>query len=152
MPCNSNGGSFIWSPSGSLSCNNCSNPTASPTETTIYTVTYTNDFNCTVSDSITITVIEGEYYFYMPNVFSPNADGSNDLVFPIYNGTKQFTLRIWNRWGQKVFECVNVNDGCVWDGTVKGKLLDPTVLVWEAVVEFKIPSIERYKGSITLIK
>lgn len=149
---NSNGGSFIWSPSGSLSCNNCSNPIASPREATIYTVTYTNDFNCTATDNITITVIEGEYYFYMPNVFSPNADSNNDLVFPIYNGTKQFTLRIWNRWGQKVFECVNVNDGCVWDGTVKGKVLDPTVLVWEAVVEFKIPSIERYKGSLTLIK
>ena len=149
---NSNGGSFIWSPSTSLSCNNCNNPVATPRETTTYTVTFTNEFSCAASDDITITVIEGEYYFYMPNVFSPNADGSNDLVFPIYNGTKQFTLRIWNRWGQKVFECVNVNEGCVWDGTVDGKLLDPTVLVWEAVVEFKIPSIERYKGSITLIK
>ncbi len=149
---NSNGGSFIWSPSTSLSCNNCNNPVATPRETTTYTVTYTNEFSCVASDDITIIVIEGEYYFYMPNIFSPNADGNNDLVFPIYNGTKQFTLRIWNRWGQKVFECVNVNEGCVWDGTVKGKLLDPTVLTWEAVVEFKIPSIERYKGSITLIK
>jgi len=88
----------------------------------------------------------------MPNAFSPNGDGENEIIFPIMKGAKQFTWRIWNRWGQLVFECVNSTQPCQWDGKVNGKILDPTVLVWEAVVEFKKPSIERYKGSLTLIK
>jgi gliding motility-associated-like protein len=149
---NSSEGTYSWTPIVDLSCTTCANPLAEPFETTTYQVVYTDTNGCIASDSITITVIPGEYYFYMPNAFSPNGDGENEIVFPIMKGVEQFTWRIWNRWGQKVFECVNSTVLCNWDGRVNGKLLDPSVFVWEAVVEFKKPSIERYKGSLTLVK
>lgn len=149
---NSTQGIYSWTPIVDLSCTSCANPLATPFETTSYQVVYTDSNGCVASDSITITVIPGEYYFYMPNAFSPNGDGENEIVFPIMKGVDQFTWRIWNRWGQKVFECVNSIALCNWDGRVNGKLLDPSVFVWEAVVEFKKPSIERYKGSLTLVK
>lgn len=145
-------GNFVWTPSLGLSCNNCDNPSAQPATTTTYSVTYIDANGCTATDTITVTVEPGEYYFYMPNAFSPNGDGENEIIFPIMKGVKQFTWRIWNRWGQMVFECVNSTQPCQWDGKVNGKVLDPAVLVWEAVVEFRKPSIERYKGSLTLIK
>ena len=145
-------GNLIWSPSRNLSCNDCQNPVAKPDSTTTFTVTYVDDNGCTATDTVTVIVEPGEYYFYMPNAFSPNGDGENEIVFPIMKGVKQFTWRIWNRWGQMVFECVNSTQPCQWDGKVNGKVLDPAVLVWEAVVEFRKPSIERYKGSLTLLK
>jgi gliding motility-associated-like protein len=145
-------GDFVWTPATYLSCTNCQNPSAIPPVTTTYSVTYIDDNGCPANDTITVTVLPGEYYFYMPNAFSPNEDGENDIVFPIMEGVKQFTWRIWNRWGQMMYECVNNTTPCSWDGKVNGKLLDPSVFVWEAVVEFKKPSIERYKGSITLVK
>lgn len=149
---NNNPAIYNWSPALGLSCNDCASPTATPSESTTYTVVYTNSNGCTAQNNITIEIIPGEYYFYMPNAFSPNGDGENETLFPIFKGVEQYTLRIWNRWGQKVYECVNTNSVCQWDGTVKSKLLDPSVFVWEAVVEYKKPSIERYKGSLTLIK
>jgi hypothetical protein len=145
-------GNYVWTPSQNLSCNDCPAPTAQPPITTTYSVTYIDDNGCSATDTITVTVVPGEYYFYMPNAFSPDGNGENEIIFPIMKGVKQFTWRIWNRWGQMVFECVNSTQPCQWDGKVNGKILDPTVLVWEAVVEFKKPSVERYKGSLTLIK
>jgi len=147
---NSTGGTYAWTPSTYLSCNDCSTPLAKPLVTSDYVVTYYSIEGCLVSDNIEVTVIPGKYFFWMPDAFSPNGDGSNDVLFPYFKGVKKLTLRIWNRWGEKVFECNTMN--CGWNGSLNGKLLDSSVFVWEAVVEFEKPSIERYKGSLTLIK
>ncbi len=69
---------------------------------------------------------------YVPNIFSPNADGANDY-FIIYGGVDVFTIRsfqIYNRWGEKVFEGRDVKPNTIdggWDGTFKGKELNPGV-------------------------
>ena len=106
------GGLYSWTPTLGLSCSNCANPVASPTETTLYTVEV-NLAGCMVSDTITVSV---DSEFKIPEGFSPNGDGVND-VFEIV-GIGQFPnnkIMIVNRWGDKVFEAAPYKSD--WDGT-----------------------------------
>jgi len=143
-------GNFTWTPSQYLSCDDCQNPITTPQETTTYTVTYFDNNGCTASDTVRIEFEPGEYYVYMPNAFTPNGDNNNDIVSPIFKGAQRLTFRIWDRWGELVFECTTQN--CSWNGSFNGVLLEPGVFIWEAVVKYKKPSIVRYKGSLTLIR
>ena len=95
------GGTYLWSPSNSLSCVTCANPIAKPTETTIYTVQVDSN-GCIVSDTVSITLDDE---FFIPEGFSPNGDGIND-VFEIVglSNYPNAKITIINRWGSKVFE------------------------------------------------
>jgi gliding motility-associated-like protein len=122
-----------------------------------YTVTGFVDVNdsLTCQDSDTIRVLLQEVNVYIPNAFTPNGDGRND-VFLIYGwGFKNFSLKIYDRWGEKLFETTNPNVG--WDGTYRGKALNPGVYVYHADIEFIDKSkpdeyIQHWKGSVTLIR
>jgi len=94
--------------------------------------------------------------FYVPNAFTPNGDGIND-VFRVYgSGFISFNLKVFDRWGEKVFETSDPNIG--WDGTFRGELLPPDVFVYYVDVEFinnltpKQFTREYLKGSVTLIR
>ncbi len=63
---------------------------------------------------------------YVPNAFSPNGDGVNDKLF-VY-GDGEFILKIFDRWGEKVFESRNFDKG--WNGRYKGRLLNSNVFVY----------------------
>jgi gliding motility-associated-like protein len=94
----------------------------------------------------------GEYFAIVPNAFSPNGDGTNDLLRVYYKGVSRLVLRVHNRWGEKVFE-TDDKDG-YWDGTFKGVAAQDGVYVWDMYVEFlntKIPA-QRSKGSVLLLK
>ena len=91
---------------------------------------------------------------YIPNAFSPNGDGNND-VFMAYTsndkGLVYFELLVFNRWGEKVFESNTISQG--WDGTYKGQLQNPDVYVYQATYGFRgEPLAKTSKGSITLIR
>ncbi len=128
-----NGGTYSWSPVQGLSCTTCANPIASPLSTTDYCVTITDTNGCSDSACVRITV---EFYcptndgFTVPNAFSPNNDGRSD-VFKLEgwgNCVTQFSIIIYDRWGEKVYESNDVSQG--WDGRYHGKLLDPAVFVY----------------------
>ena len=107
------GGTYSWSPSAGLSCTNCPNPTASPTESTTYYVNVTDSEGCSEVTSITIDVIDQN--IVIPNVITPNGDGKNDIFLiknlEYYPDSK---LEVFNRWGTKVYTTSNyLND---WDG------------------------------------
>jgi gliding motility-associated-like protein len=92
----------------------------------------------------------------VPNTFSPNGDGRNDVFYPMGQGISQIkSFRIFNRWGELVFERANLfaNDPTAgWDGTYKGKQLTPDVYVYIMVVLcFNNENIE-LKGNVTLLK
>jgi gliding motility-associated-like protein len=201
-----NGANYSWSPASGLSCSNCSNPIASPSVTTIYTVT-SNASSCVSAATQTITIVPyasasysagaasasafpvnivitnsstaaTSYYWtftgatltntssattpnfsanspgtysisliasngngcndtltstivipdfalaptiVIPNVFTPNGDGVNDLFFPIMTSFKDANCVIYDRWGAKIYELKTVNDK--WNGeTEDGKL------------------------------
>ena len=145
--------SFVWTPATGLSCSNCGNPIARPMETTNYLVTATDENGCTDNDSVLITV-EDIGNIFVPNSFSPNADGAND-IYAIYGARpeylREFYFTIYDRWGEKVFE---TNDPTfTWDGAFKGKILKPTVLVYYMkYVLLGSDSVDVRKGTITLIQ
>ncbi|MES2398325.1 MAG: gliding motility-associated C-terminal domain-containing protein [Bacteroidota bacterium] len=76
-------------------------PIASPAITTTYYVTATDTNGCISTDSVKVTVTE---YYFIPNVFSPNNDGLNDLFELKAEGFKTYHAEIYNRWGEKMFE------------------------------------------------
>jgi gliding motility-associated-like protein len=154
--------SISWSPCETLDCCNCPNPIARPTETTTYTATiYFSQLGvtCTNSASVTIVVINvcDEGIVYVPNTFTPNGDGLND-VFMIRGlaATKINYFRIFDRWGKLIYEAANgvPNDPRFgWDGTdSKGEKLNPAVYVYAYEIECINHEIVTGKGNVTLVR
>lgn len=106
-------GDYVWTPSNGLSCTTCATPIANPTETTQYVLTITDPLGCDDSDTINVEVLCKE--IIIPNVFSPNNDGKND-IFKISgnNCIKDYQLSIFDRWGIVVFETTNPENH--WNG------------------------------------
>ena len=150
---NSSASSFTWGPTTNLSCITCSNPIASPSVTTTYCLK-TSDGVCTNSACVTVSVenpCPANNQLALPNAFSPNGDGNNDVFcFQGWSCVSAFNIMIFDRWGEKVFE-TNDPSGC-WDGTYKGRLLDPAVFVYFAKAVFSGGITSEKKGNITLIK
>ncbi|MEO5582951.1 MAG: PKD domain-containing protein, partial [Saprospiraceae bacterium] len=122
------GYNYRWLPVDGLDNPNIPNPKATPKRTTTYTLTATNPDGCARIFSVTITVTIpecAEPFVFLPNAFSPNGDGKNDVLYLRSNIVDRMTLIIYDRWGEKVFETTNQSIG--WDGTYKGKLLEPDV-------------------------
>ncbi len=118
-----------------------------------YTVTVTNDGSCTAVASIGINAFDppcNEEDIFLPNAFSPNDDGENDVLFIRGNFILDVELRIYNRWGQEVFFTNDQNMG--WDGTFNGEQLTPDVFGYYLSVG--CPGDKRYQtqGNITLFR
>lgn len=143
------GGTYVWQPDTFLSCNDCPNTVALAVDTITYTLTYTDATGCTASDAITIYVLPPGTIFW-PNAFTPNGDGNNDIYLPGGSNIKFIVWRIFNRWGEKVFESNSQFIG--WDGKYKGAPQPPNVYVYYAEVTFMNNTTEKFKGSITLIR
>ncbi len=113
---------YSWSPAANLSSSTIANPIAKPAITQQYTVVGTNSINnCKSRDTITVFVKSPTNpTSYIPNTFTPNADGSNDCFRVRDFGTvKTVDLMIFNRYGNLVFQTKNAND--CWDGSYKGQ-------------------------------
>ncbi|MEJ7769463.1 MAG: PKD domain-containing protein, partial [Chitinophagaceae bacterium] len=129
---------FKWTPAAGLSCSDCANPVANPKVTTTYNVSVTDNFGCSNSKDIPVTVVCNDKNYFVPNTFSPNGDGNNDIFFPRGNNINRVqSMRIFNRWGEVVFERRNFaansqSDG--WNGLYKGKIAGTDTYVY--IVEF----------------
>jgi gliding motility-associated-like protein len=147
---------WLWTPATDLSCSTCPQPVATIKKDIIYTVKVTTAFGCEASDAIAIKVFCAESQVFIPNAFTPDGDGVNDIVMVRGKGivsVKHF--RIFNRWGELVFEKSNFppNDkSFAWDGKVKGKISQPEVFVYTAEAMCDNGSTFIFKGNISLIK
>ncbi len=95
---------YYWDPSESLSCSDCIDPIASPTSTTTYAVYGADSFGCTGIVYVTVYVNHLEADIFIPNVFTPNADESNNhFAVRGFDKYKEFEVLILNRWGNVVF-------------------------------------------------
>ena len=111
---------YLWVPPATLNSSNNANPVATPTITTQYVVTGTDNYGCKNKDSVTVLVKDGLSGYDIPNSFTPNGDGINDCFGIKHWGNAQNVIFIiYSRWGEKVFETNNVNN--CWNGTYKGK-------------------------------
>jgi large repetitive protein len=147
--------SYNWIPSLGLSCVACGDPIAtpySPTNQYTLTISYTAIANgqiCTASDSLMLTITNNEK-IYVPNVFSPNGDGNNDLFLVYGDDIKSIQMVIFNRWGEKVFESTEQFNG--WDGTYKGVMQGVGTYVYQAKITFLDNTELNKVGSVTLLR
>jgi gliding motility-associated-like protein len=147
------GYTYEWTPQEGLDDPYVHNPVAMPEETTVYTVLITDDAGCQAVRSDTVFVINPDCSspnIYVPNAFTPNSDGKNDLLFVRSNIIEKVDFAIFNRWGQKVFETTDIQQG--WDGTFKGELLSPDVYGY--YLKATCFSGEEFfqKGNVTLLR
>jgi gliding motility-associated-like protein len=146
------GFSYSWSPVTGLSNPNGQITQAVVEETTDYTVTVTDGI-CSQSSTVTVKVMDvacKEPFLYVPNAFSPNGDNENDVLYVRSAITTEILFRVFDRWGELIFESTSLSDG--WDGTFRGKAVDPDTYDYylEAICKGGDESI--IKGNITLIR
>ena len=121
-----------------------------------YNITATNQYGCATIVLLPIKLVCPASTAFIPNSFSPNGDGQNDIFYVRGRGISGIkSFKIFNRWGQLVFERSNCNTddpGCGWDGKFGGVLLNPDVYIY--YVEMTCDSNEPLlvKGNITLLR
>lgn len=86
----------------------------------------------------------------VPNAFSPNNDGMNDILYAYGQDVTTMVFRVYNRWGQKVFETTDINTG--WDGTFKGVMQEMEVYAWTLSANFTNGESITKQGNVTLLK
>lgn len=142
---------FQWYPQEGLSCYDCPTPIVYPTETRKYFVANYDDYGCQANDSI-IVYVEESYYAGIPNIFSPNGDDNNDILWVRGNGisSEGFTMRVWNRYGEMVFESFTQNEG--WDGNYKGGPAAAGSYKFHVKVTFENGKTDELTGNVTLVR
>ena len=138
------------------SCKNCATPEINPRIPTLFKVTITDTFGCVVTHDIIVQVDKRRPVF-VPNIFSPNDDGNNDvLMMYVGNGVKKvLDFQIFNRWGHQVFSEQNVtpdNFTTPWDGTVNGSKCPPDTYTWFSRILFDDGETEIINGTVNLVR
>ena len=142
------GDNYLWQPAN-LSCNTCSVVNVSPNATTVYTVTISSIDGCSISKEIKVTV-ESDFEVFIPDVFSPNGDGQNDILFVRGIGIVEMSFKVYDRLGEKIFDTNDMTKG--WDGTYKGNLLNNAVFVYELSATLVNGNKISKHGDVTLIR
>jgi len=133
-------GSYLWQ-DGSASS------TYTVTEEGLYTLQFTDLNTCIGMDSIMIYV--DRYRIFVPNAFTPDGDGINDLFAPVITGDiigEDIEMYIYNRWGEMIYQFSDLGKG--WDGTYKGKNANTGVYVWVLLINGNA----RQDGTVSLIR
>lgn len=143
---------YAWGPAEGLSCIDCPNPYVLVYDQKDYIVTVSavnGTATCYATANLHVDVLD-HLPVFIPNSFTPNGDGNND-VFEIYGqGIKTIDLKIFNRWGELVYESNNQFSG--WDGTYKGQKQLPQVFTYYATVTFLNDKEYEKGGTVTLVR
>lgn len=148
---NGSGGSiYQWSPALFLDCFDCQSPVASPETTTWYFVMVTDANGCIATDSVLVRVEYNCGDVFLPNAFSPNNDGYNDEFRIRGNCIVTIDLKIYDRWGEKVFE---TNDPLLgWNGELDGSPMNAGVFHYTYSGTLLNDEIISGKGDVTLVR
>ena len=146
-----------WQPANGLSCADCPDPVAKPSETTTYILIAEDTLGaCTAMDTVRIKVLPCKAVF-IPNVFSPDDDGFNDY-FTVFGGAcvaQVQALQIFDRWGSRVFSRTDFLpniENLGWDGRVGGRIALPGVYVYWADLVLFGGGVVRFSGAVTLVR
>ncbi len=144
------GVTYSWIPEP-MECMNddCSEIYDVPDQATLYVVIVTDPIGCENSDSVLVD-IDGYMEVFVPNIFSPNGDGSNDFL--VINGPRLFNyyIEIYDRWGKRVFESTEQKD--YWDGKLNGSELAPQTFVYIISGETVLGDQIKKEGNVSIIK
>ena len=157
LSASTNVGQITWSSEGDLSCvEECLIQEVAPLETTTYEILALDENGCPAIDDIVVHV-EFDRAVYIPNAFSPNADGINDF-FRVFGNSSVLRVKnmlIADKWGEIVYEEEDIllaDEQKFWDGRHRGENLNNNVLVYYVVVEYIDGQTEAFKGDVTLIR
>lgn len=149
--------SIRWTPETGLDCTTCLQPTFTARQTTTYTLSVVGINGCEASAALLVEAVEPSDV-YLPNAFSPNQDGMNDIFFIQGDADRIEIVRqlmVFDRYGSIVFEARNfpvntVADG--WNGQLNGKLLSAGIYTYLTEVELVDGEIELFKGEVLLLR
>jgi gliding motility-associated-like protein len=141
--------SYTWVPATGLNNPAAEDPVAAPTSSTTYQLTVETGEGCTASGKVTIGV---SVNFEMPNAFTPNGDGKNDVFrVPPSEGVNVISFAVFNRWAARVF--MTTNSGGGWDGTLGGQTQPAGTYVWQ--IEYRdVPTGKSVmvNGTVVLVR
>lgn len=140
------GFTYSWTPTSYLSCTYCPTPLFTGTVNMTYTAVVMDTMGCfTRNNTFTIEILP-KASVDVPTAFTPNGDGINDIIYVDGWGIKKLNFfRIYNRWGQLLFESTDINVG--WDGTYQGVPQNMETYVWQVSVETYIDKDPIFKTS-----
>jgi gliding motility-associated-like protein len=152
---NATGGeAYIWVPGEGLSNPSIANPVGvydGSLDSIRYQVIVQDAIGCSDEATIFVKIYKSAPRVFVPNAFTPNRDGKNDVVRPIAVGlTKLEYFRIYNRWGQLVFETTESGKG--WDGKFNGREQGSESYVWIVKGQDFLGKVVFDKGTVTLIR
>lgn len=149
-------GTYSWNNSSVLSDDEIPNPIATPTDTTEFIVRFRDGNGCVNIDTVKIFVKEvicGDPYIFVPNAFTPNADGNNDYFKPYYPLTlvTEVFFAVYDRWGVPMYETTDL-DALGWDGTYNGEKLTGDVYVYFLRARCLNGEEYTHQGNVTLLR
>ena len=145
---------YVWSPNIGLSAADIQNPVSTPLQTTTYQLQVLTQDGCTGTGTQLVKVFT---HLYIPNAFTPNGDGRNDIFYILGSeaGTFIKDLTVFNRWGQIVFNSKNTvsdNPALGWDGYYKGEQSPSGVYIYQIRLSTSNGEEKIYKGHLTLLR
>ena len=149
---------IIWTPAALFPCDAmpCDVQEIYPTQQTSVGITVIDTTGCKATGVMALFVSK-DRQIYVPNAFSPNGDGVND-VFMVFAGSDVVKIKsflVFSRWGETVFQYFNFepnNPAFGWDGKHRGEYMNPAVFTWFATVEFIDGRVELYEGDVSLMR
>ena len=149
--------SYEWFPTTGLSCTDCPNPTVNIDGNIVYSVTVTDIFSGgdkTLNTTVQLINFCSEDLIGVPNAFTPNADGENDLREIKYSSAlivENYKMQIFDRWGGVLYQSNDINER--WDGTSNGRKIPSGVVIYFLEFPCHIDgSIIQKKGDITIYR
>jgi len=148
-------GNFSWDSNLFLTCDTCLRQFVHPTMDTHFELNVISDLGCEASGRLEV-IIDKSKNWYVPNAFSPNDDGLNDLFKIYFDQTVESiaTIRIFNRWGGLVYleEDISRDTDWGWDGEYKGVDLNEGIFVFIAEIVFADGTQQMLKGDVALMR
>ncbi|MBN2778744.1 MAG: gliding motility-associated C-terminal domain-containing protein [Bacteroidales bacterium] len=149
-------GVFSWNNGHYLNNSFIPNPTAVLDDSTLFRVSFRDENNCIATDTVYIKVKEvicGDPYLYVPNAFTPNSDGKNDMFKPYHpiNLVTELYFAVYDRWGNVIYETTDLNSQG-WDGTFNGAKLATDVYVFWLKARCLNGEVYNHKGNVTLLR
>lgn len=149
------GGNFDYSlwPNNSATAIDSNSWSISPDTTTIYEVEISEGNLCKRKEKVRVVVLSSDCSsksIYIPNTFTPNGDGKNDVLRVRANYLKNMYFAVYDRWGERVFETNDISTS--WDGNFKGMPADSGVYGWYLKGTCKQLEEIELKGNVTIIR
>ncbi len=148
--------SWLWQPPEGLWSPFTAATSASPKRSTVYSITVSTQYGCHATDSLRIKVLCDNSQVFLPNTFTPDGNGVNDIFYPRGKGIANIEhFRIYNRWGELVFERSNIavdDKSNGWDGTKAGRALSPDVYVYSVEATCYTGEPIQWQGNVMLLR